>query len=144
MPEGVSSQINNINSVQYENYVESGQPVLNSYGIANIATQEESALQQSQNTLNELGQNIASIADKYENGVNMLNAQSTKNVNGITNYVTYLKETRNQIKNFDANTNVDGILLNSDITVLQQNYSYMFWSILAIGTVIISMNISKK
>ena len=100
LPEGVSSQINNINSVQYENYVESGQPVLNSYGIANIATQEESALQQSQNTLNELGQNIASIADKYENGVNMLNAQSTKNVNGITNYVTYLKETRNQIKNF--------------------------------------------
>jgi hypothetical protein len=55
-----------------------------------------------------------------------------------------LKQTKTKIKNFDKKSNMDGILQNSDITVLQQNYSYMFWSILAIGTVIISMNISKK
>ena len=143
-PQGVSSQVNNINSVQYQNYVESGQPVANSYGIASATEQEQIALQQSQNTLNKLGQGVAFQANMYESGVNAMNAQSATNVKGVKNYVKDLKKTKSQIKNFNANTNIDGILLNSDITVLQQNYNYMFWSILAIGTVIISMNISNK
>ena len=144
LPQGVSPQINNINSVQYENYVESGQPVANAYGIASATEQQELSLQNSQNALNSLGEDVAFITDRYEQGTNAMNAQSGTNVQGVKNYVKDLKKTRKQIKNFDANTNVDGILLNSDITVLQQNYNYMFWSILAIGTVIISMNISKK
>ena len=144
LPQGVTPQINNINSVQYENYVESGQPVANAYGIASATEQQELSLQNSQNALNSLGEDVAFITDRYEQGTNAMNAQSGTNVQGVKNYVKDLKKTRKQIKNFDANTNVDGILLNSDITVLQQNYNYMFWSILAIGTVIISMNISKK
>jgi hypothetical protein len=36
------------------------------------------------------------------------------------------------------------ILDDSDIVVLQKNYDYLFWSILAVGAVIISMNIVKK
>jgi len=143
-PQGVTSQVNNINSVQYQNYVASGKPLANSYGIASATEQEQIALQQSQNTLNQLGQDVAFITDVYEQGTNAMNAQSATNVQGVKNYVKDIKKTKKQIKNFDANTNVDGILLNSDITVLQQNYNYMFWSILAIGTVIVSMNISKK
>ena len=39
---------------------------------------------------------------------------------------------------------VDNILNDSDITVLQENYAYLFWSILAVGTVLVTMNVSKK
>ena len=39
---------------------------------------------------------------------------------------------------------VDRILDDSDIVVLQKNYDYLFWSILAAGTVLVSMNIVKK
>ena len=37
-----------------------------------------------------------------------------------------------------------GLLDDSDIAVLQKNYDYLFWSILATGTVVVAMNIVKK
>ena len=40
--------------------------------------------------------------------------------------------------------NISNIVKESDIIVLQENYGYMFWSILAIATVIITMNIMRK
>ena len=53
-----------------------------------------------------------------------------------------IEKTNKKIKAF--NTNVDNVLQDSDIIVLKQNYDYLFWSILAVTTVIISMNIIKK
>ena len=143
-PQGVSSQVTNINSVQYQNYVPSGQPLSESYGLSSVTAQEEAALQSSQDSLNQLGQGVTLFTNLYNTANDAYNAQSTTNIQGIQDYVTDLNQTKKKIKNFDKKSNIDGILQNSDITVLQQNYSYMFWSILAIGTVIISMNISKK
>jgi hypothetical protein len=40
--------------------------------------------------------------------------------------------------------NITNIVKESDIKVLQENYGYMFWSILAIATVIVTMNIMLK
>ena len=40
--------------------------------------------------------------------------------------------------------NISNIVKESDIKVLQENYGYMFWSILAIATVIVTMNIMRK
>ena len=40
--------------------------------------------------------------------------------------------------------NIGNIVKESDIIVLQENYGYMFWSILAIATIIITMNIMRK
>jgi hypothetical protein len=39
---------------------------------------------------------------------------------------------------------MDGIIHDSDITVLKENYNYYFWSILAVGTVLVTMNVIKK
>jgi hypothetical protein len=66
----------------------------------------------------------------------------TENVSGLDEYLTDLKKTNVKIKNF--NTNVDNILNDSDIIILQKNYEYLFWSILAVGTLLISMNVVKK
>jgi hypothetical protein len=55
-----------------------------------------------------------------------------------------------EIKNeFTKNTvtysvNISGILTDTDQRVLQENYSYMYWSILAIGIIIIIINMKKK
>ena len=54
--------------------------------------------------------------------------------------VNKLLKIQNKIMNDTTNS---GIFDNSNIKVLQQNYNYMFWSILAIGTVIVSMNVAK-
>jgi hypothetical protein len=40
--------------------------------------------------------------------------------------------------------NISGILSDTDQLVLENNYSYMFWSILAIGAIIITMNLKKR
>ena len=39
------------------------------------------------------------------------------------------------------NNNLDKILEDSDIVVLQKNYDYLFWTILAAGSVVVAMNI---
>ena len=44
---------------------------------------------------------------------------------------------------FDIN-NIDNILKDSDIVVLQKNYDYLFWSIIATATVLISINVVKN
>ena len=54
----------------------------------------------------------------------------------------YDKFVNKKIKNYDSN--YENILQDSDVVVLQQNYDYLFWSIIAITTVIISMNIVKN
>ena len=36
------------------------------------------------------------------------------------------------------------MLQDSDIDVLQKNYEYLLWSILAAGSVLVAMNITKN
>jgi hypothetical protein len=61
---------------------------------------------------------------------------------GLGTYTQNLVNTKNQISGFNAN-NMDNIVEDSDITILQQNYNYLFWSILATGTILVSMNVLK-
>ena len=39
---------------------------------------------------------------------------------------------------------VDGMLQETDLRVLQENYGYIFWSILAVGLLTITVNVMKK
>jgi len=41
------------------------------------------------------------------------------------------------------NSEIDNILRDTNIKTLQQNYSYMLWSILALGVVIVSIKIKN-
>jgi hypothetical protein len=45
---------------------------------------------------------------------------------------------------FRPNNNIDKILQDSDIVVLQKNYDYLFWTILAAGSVLVAMNIKTS
>ena len=64
----------------------------------------------------------------------------------VNNYFKDLNKTnKNIISVSRENTNgIQNILKDSDIVVLQKNYDYLFWSILAAGTVLVSMNVVKK
>ena len=44
----------------------------------------------------------------------------------------------------DETVNIGGILNDSDITVLQENYSYLMWTIIATALVIITINQMKR
>ena len=149
-PYGAPVGVNNINSSLYQNYVisdeyvtNSGEPINGSapeFNMINPATNPK--MQQLQQELNKYGIELESSINVYNGSDNLVNAQSSKNVKGLKTYLTELENTQEKIKNFNLTTS--NILDNSDITVLQKNYNYMFWSILAIGTVVVSMNIIKK
>ena len=95
-----------------------------------------------QTKMNLLSNQINNLTNKFSSGGQQLNQQSETNVLGVDTYVKDIKTTNNKIKNYD--TMYENILQDSDVVVLQQNYDYLFWSIIAVTTVIISMNIVKK
>ena len=68
--------------------------------------------------------------------------QSQANNKGLGKNLKDLNKTKFKIANFD--TNLENILNDSDIIVLQKNYNYLFWSILAAGVVLVSMNLVRN
>ena len=111
--------------------------------MANATTSQKTQLSALQDKLNLLTSQINGYTDKFSSGTNSLNNQSNKNMEGLGEYLKDFKKTNNNIKNINTGT-VENILNDSDITVLQKNYEYLFWSILAAGTVLITMNMSKN
>jgi hypothetical protein len=68
--------------------------------------------------------------------------QALKNMDGLNNYTDNLLKTKKQIQYLTDN-NMNNIVEDSDIVVLQENYNYLFWSILATGCILVSMNVIK-
>jgi hypothetical protein len=140
-PVGVPGTVVNIDSIMYDNYKNGGN-IGKSYGLANATSTQKQQLEQLQSKLNLLTSQINRYTNKFSSGTDSLNSQSSKNLKGLGDYLTDFEKTNKNIKNFSA-SNIENILSDSDITVLQKNYDYLFWSILATGTVLVTMNIAK-
>jgi hypothetical protein len=140
-PTGVSNSTNNIDTVTYNNYVNGG-PIQASYGLKNATSAQKQQLDQLQTKLKLLSSQITNFTNKFDSGSATAINQSNKNVNGIKDYLQGITTTNDKIVKFD--NNFENMLSDSDITVLKHNYDYLFWSILATGTVLLSMNILKK
>ena len=147
-PYGVDDNTNNVNSIQYQNYATIGQTISNNgesingsggvFNILNPATNP--TVQNLQNQLYENGQQVLELSNAFNAADISVNNQSKANIKGLKKYMKEYNKIQNKIMNDTTNS---GIFDNSNIKVLQQNYNYMFWSILAIGTVIVSMNVAK-
>jgi hypothetical protein len=140
-PIGVKNTTNNIDTVSYQNYINGG-PIGDAYGLSKLSTVQKQQLQQMQTKMNLLSNQINNLTNNFTSGDQQLNQQSETNILGLDTYVKDIKTMNNQIKNYD--TMYENILQDSDVVVLQQNYDYLFWSIIAVTTVIISMNIVKN
>jgi hypothetical protein len=140
-PIGVPSTVNNTDTISYQKYVNGGE-IGNKYGLANATSTQKQELEQLQSKMNLLTSQINTLTGQFGSGSQQAESQSQMNVQGIQNYLQGLETTNNKIQGFG--TNVDRILSDSDIVVLQKNYNYLFWSIIAAGTVLVTMNIVKK
>jgi hypothetical protein len=67
------------------------------------------------------------------------NLQSNNNVEGMQNYIASKK-----IEGLRNMNDLNGMLSDTDLRVLQENYSYILWSILAVGLLTITINTMKK
>lgn len=140
-PVGVTSNTNTSDTITFNNYVNGGK-IGNEYGLANATSVQKQQLQQMQIRLNLISNQISQQTGSFKNDDNMVNNQGVKNMIGLGTYLTEIDNANNKIKGI--NTNTANIVNDSDIVVLQKNYNYLFWSILAAGTVLVSMNVIKK
>ncbi len=144
-PTGVTQNTSATDTVTYNSYKNGGK-LDSEYGLSKASSVQKQQLDQLQTKLNLLGSQIKNLTGKFGVGTTMAEYQGTANNSGIDDYVEDIKDTNQEIKKV-ANTTTGGlqnILKDSDIVVLQKNYDYLFWSILAAGTVLVSMNIVKK
>ena len=141
-PTGVTDKILNIDSLIYENYPKSDKEMGSSYGLSNANSVEKQQLDQLKTKLDQISQQLADNTGSLNTDEIKVGNQSTLQTQSIDNYLKAYKNTNNKIKNFTSG--MDGIIHDSDITVLKENYNYYFWSILAVGTVLVTMNVIKK
>lgn len=140
-PVGVTNRTNNTDSVTYKNYVNGG-TLSKEYGLAKANTVQQQQLEQLQTQMKLITNQITNLTNKFGEGSQKASAQMNNNTQGVEKYLKDLSKTHSKVQNF--NTNTDNILKDSDIVVLQKNYDYLFWSILAAGSVLVAMNIVKK
>jgi len=143
LPLGVSSKIQNIDSSQYQNYISSGEEVGEDMNSLKVNSVQKARLEQLQQKLKLLANNIVKLNGTLSLNDIKVTSQSAIDSLQLGKYFVEYKITDKKIDDFnsDINTNAQNILNDSDIIVLQENYRYMLWSILAVGTVVLSMNI---
>jgi hypothetical protein len=140
-PSGVSQTTNNIDTITFQNYINKG-AVGSSYGLSKVSAVPKQILGQLQTKMNSLSSQLTSLTGSYNSGSTSAQQQSVTNSSGVNTYMDELNQINKKMGAASTN-NLQNILNDSDIIILQKNYDYLFWSILAIGTVLISMNVVK-
>jgi hypothetical protein len=153
LPNGVSQNTVNINTVDYQNYINKGS-VGNEYGLPAFTSVQKQQLAQLQTKMNMLSNQITDLTNKFQTGSIDAGKQSDQNASGMNDYNKDLDTINNKISQIAGITpegvesmttrEIQNILKDSDIVVLQKNYEYLFWSILAAGTVLVSMNVARN
>jgi hypothetical protein len=145
-PTGVSNKIFNTDSLTYNNYTKSNNDIgSSSFGLSNANSVEKQQLDQLKTRLDQISQQLSDNTGSLNTDGIKVENQSTLQTQSIGNYLKEYKNTNNKIKNFNStDMNIKGIVHDSDIIVLKENYNYYFWSILAVGTVLVTMNITKQ
>jgi hypothetical protein len=136
-PIGISNTTNNVDSVSYYNYIKGGSAD-DSYGLSKATSSQQQLLSQLETQLNQLTAQIANLTGRFGEGSLQAEQQIQINERKVGEYLEELNSNNTNITNFS--TNIENIVNDSDIVVLQKNYDYLFWSILATGTVIVAMN----
>uniref|UniRef100_A0A6C0LM79 Uncharacterized protein n=1 Tax=viral metagenome TaxID=1070528 RepID=A0A6C0LM79_9ZZZZ len=141
-----TNQTNNISGAKYGRYtIGDDMPNGGDFNLQTATAVTAGLLSQTEDQLNQLASEISKYnAEFAEYNYKILN-QSKENIKGTKKYLTDYEVTSDQIKQAKKQgSNIDAILDDSNVVVLQENYNYALCSILAVGTVIISMVLIKK
>jgi len=142
VPDGLEKiNLIGIDSILYNGYTDGG-GFDQKFGLPKAVDKIQQKVKTKGKQLNTFGSNVQGLTSLFSMFNDKLTEQSNINLTESDTYLSELDKTKDLIANVD--NGIDNILNDTDIMVLQKNYSYLFWSIIAIGTVIVSMNIVKK
>ncbi len=138
-----NKNIEYIDSVTWENYLKTGTEMSAETKCKpeyNTQTQKD-VLASLQDQMNVLSQQIQDKSREFMEKNKNVSTQIKKNSDYFnTNTKKYIELSQQKKQ---TNDSLENILQDSDITVLQENYNFMFWSILTVGTVILTVNMAK-
>lgn len=160
-------KMNEIDSVQYENYPK-GDTMTTSvnYNAAVIDDNTKNQITQIQNQLTNVAGQIAAKMEEMEAQNKNVASQMNMNDKQFKDQILQYKLISSQLINRNNDNNgskiegkieskiegmqnlsmndVNGMLQETDLRVLQENYGYIFWSILAVGLLTVTVNVMKK
>jgi len=153
-----SNEIVDVDTIQYDNYSKGPNMEVDTDCSANskpVSKENMDKYDQIKNNLFNLGQQIASEMENLYNQDNKIYEKLNMNEQEFNKSIAMYKNINNKIQsnNIEGMTNmnkklslndINGMLTNTDLIVLQENYSYMFWSILAVTVLIVTINTMKK
>jgi hypothetical protein len=143
-----NKQVTNIDSTQWKNYVKKS-GYMSPSTTCDLSDAITSASKNSdiiQNKIILKAKEIVKILKELNKKSDSINSTTGLNTNTIQSNIQKYNDVIVQMSEFTdvRENNISNIVKESDIKVLQENYGYMFWSILAIATVIVTMNIMRK
>lgn len=142
--ESCDKEINNIDSVQWSKYNNKGEQMTpeTKCGLATLLNDSKQNLSSLQVQLADVAEKITVKLSALQNENNNINNKMNVDQGKIKTDLDTYNKINVQLKNFKADSlqNINGMLSDTDLIVLKENYQYIFWSILAIGLVIITMN----
>jgi hypothetical protein len=147
-PVGVPRETNNVDSIFYQN-IRSGDMMTPDYSgneESQMSQTQRKQLEQYEGQLLLLGNKISEINEYLKNQnlsgyqqslLNNDNIEKNIDDNYMINGIIDYKETTDII-------NMNAVLKDTDMIVLQKNTSFLFWSILTVGVVLISINVMNR
>ena len=108
-----------------------------------IVLKMEKLYNQNNNNFKELNINSEQFKKDLEK-YKLTNLRIQKNINGLQNFQSNNIEGMQNLSNSLDFNDLNGMLSDSDLRVLQENYTYIMWSILAVGILTITINTMKK
>ena len=143
-PLGVPNNVNNISSSIYSKYARGGIIPSEGHGLEKATSEQLQQLSDLQNELNAVSQNIQNLTVKIKNSDQIVKNQITIN-RSPAKYFNDLQNADEQISDLQKDTEqYNQQLEDSKITVLQKNYTYIIWTALAIGLLVITFSIRKR
>jgi hypothetical protein len=141
-----SKKIENIDSFQWENYPNSGSKMTpdTQCGLSRVIAPDNQSLDQIRSRLVDVAEKLVQKITYLETMNIDLNNQMGIDKNVLNQNLQQYKDVVTKYKKSFDMTNINGIMADSDIVVLKENYTYVFWSILAISVVIIAMNLLRN
>lgn len=152
-------EIKEINTLDYNNYNKGTLMTPDTQcGVSLITQDDKIKLDNIKTKLSIIGNDIATKMETLYNEDNKIyekinmnaeqfknNLEKYKNINKLINQELKLHSNYSieGMRNLNIN-NINGMLSDTDLKVLQGNYSYIMWSILAVGILTITINMMKK
>jgi len=137
--------ITDIDSMKWSTYTNSGNQM-----TPTTACGLKKAIAPDTSTVDNIRTQLVSVADQLiqqltslESSTVDLNVQMGIDKNVLDQNLELYRSISLQYKNVNMD-NINGIMNDSDIRVLQQNYSYILWSILAIAIIAILINLIRR